>query len=1855
MSQTSSAPNFAYPAKVEATARQQYARCLAEKNYNGALRALMDAELARTSIDSDSLQSAITAVEDFARLSAGSDASALSWLLAAVITNDAYKSLRGVYDRREQPLLPLGDDMTLWSGEQFRYKIRALCDSAVAAGGSATTPLESYGNVLNVSRSGKIICPTMGTFVNMKVIEILESLVNWAERLPLSAMCCADELSAEVKLLHSTRPDIAYILSLYDNVLKVNGANAGSYIWFEQSRLSFTMQRMYGINREQALVRRNQILEALMKRFAGSEFTCEILGALAEDVNPGDENAPDVYVELKKAIHKFPEYSRINILKNELDNLTCRKVSVQCRTLVAPGDSLEVIVKSSNADCVYVNLYRLPDNLDYNYSYASIDKAVAVGRRTVRFDAKVPFEEEGKVTFTFTRPGRFIVVPDIDGVKRDRDGYPVITVSSLCSGLLSFDASTVVVVDPVSGAPVKGAELTFFSDRRNDKKKHSLGKTDSDGLKNVGEWQNGYVIARKGDDRSAAKYIWRVGKGDENARSVQIFTDLAIYRPGDTVQWACVATKALKNKKSPVADTRMSVVMKDANGEEVDTVTVTTDALGRASGSFVVPQGRLTGWYSIHATTVGLLHKSSGGVGFTVSDYKLASYYTEFTSTEQQTPDAGDVTLKGRVVTYSGVPLAGVTAKLVLSSLPNWWWGFGGSEKFYAAEVTTDIAGEFKFVVKAQDFAMSPDEYGVFNAQVDVTSVTGESHSAATVFSRGAQWRIVPKLETDICVDAPVLLNVKVVDADGESVDREIYYSVNSDGNSCARGSFLPGREVNLAGVGSGIYEFVFSLNKDMSDSVSVTDIALYSINDSLPPRHTPVWIPKRELTSGNKILIGASRDSSNVLYTLWTSGQILERRWFSYPAGIHEQAIVLPNGVDQATATFMCVSEYESSVIDVKIERTDVPSPLKISIESMRDRLTPGNAERWTIRINRSGSEAAVMLDMFNDALSEFGRHNFSLYPAQGYVYRMNVQPPEVGNILGSSLFEHRRWLGVSQISVPELNTYGRGFGTHLAYGMPRLYGARSVATEAIAESDYAVEEKAGMNVAQTAMAVSNDAMAKNLVADDMAEEEAATEEDTGAAEVQGEKSGFSYRRSEVPSAFFAPMLTTSSDGSVEYSFTVPDANTTWVLQALAYTGALETATYEKKLVAAKPVMVKPNLPRFVRTGDTVVVESQIFNMGSQCTATVLTELFNPLDGNVTKSLTDEVALDSAGSATVSATVEAPLDAPFIGFRVKVRTGEFADGEQSVIEVLPSSEPVYESQTFYLADTVREYGMALPDYTADAKVTLSYCDNPIWYVLAALPGLREGEMRTSPDAAAAIFSAAVSRGLVKKYPAIEMALKEWTASDKSDEVLTSMLSRNEDMKMILLAATPWMADAAGDTERMQRLSLLLDEKECDTYINKGVNLLKKLAKNSGGIGWNEGFSRESLWATEMVLAQIGRARTLGYMPDDKQLEKLCEAALKYLELEYGRLCAKYPDTYLGTYAYIVSLWRDKQPGSLGKSMIAKALQQTVAHWSEKDVIGKTEAALLLARYDHFAVGREILKSVEEFALTSPEKGMWWPGAGDRIGTINQLLCASRAIEAYCLLQPGAPQIDKIRQWLILQKQTMNWGGSSATTEIVCAILASSQKWVAPAGEVSVTVGGDVVPAVSTSLFGEMKVQLPLAKASGAELIIKRSGNTPAWGAVSSVDIRSMSEVKSAGGNGIEIAKRVLVADSTGWRALGTGESLKVGDKVKIQLQIVNERILDYVTIIDNRAACLEPVAQMPGNMWYDGVCFYRENGDSSTRIFIDRLPKGSFVLEYEMWVNNAGQFASGIATVQSQYAPEISAHSAGTTVKVIR
>lgn len=356
---------------------------------------------------------------------------------------------------------------------------------------------------------------------------------------------------------------------------------------------------------------------------------------------------------------------------------------------------------------------------------------------------------------------------------------------------------------------------------------------------------------------------------------------------------------------------------------------------------------------------------------------------------------------------------------------------------------------------------------------------------------------------------------------------------------------------------------------------------------------------------------------------------------------------------------------------------------------------------------------------------------------------------------------------------------------------------------------------------------------------------------------------------------------------------------------------------------------MAQPNLPRFLRTGDTATILASVMNnTDSAAVITTTVEIFDPVSGDVVQSTSHTDSIAAKGSAIVPVDITIPEGSNMTGYRIRSTSGNFTDGEQAVIPVLPSVTPVIDTMPFYMAPDSESMSMRLPDMPADARVTLQFCENPAWYCVTALPGLRSDDSQSALSAAAAIFSAAIAEGLMRDYPEIKEALRTWQESDRSDSTLVSMLERNADLKTVLLSSTPWMMDARSDTERMARLALLFDSKEIRRTYSNALDRLTKLS-SKGGWKWIEQADEPSLWITYNVLGMMGRLKQLGYLPNSGNLASLITEAVRYIDREAAAMYSRYPDSDYTDYVYTRLYFPETQQSSEAARVTAVTVQRT--------------------------------------------------------------------------------------------------------------------------------------------------------------------------------------------------------------------------------------------------------------------------------------------------------------------------------------
>ena len=1823
-------PDFAYPKTVSAQSQKNLASALASGNNEGVLRSLLDYTLAQSAVSADSLTVGLARIDSVIKVSTSPVIRAMLFTLEAELYNNVYLSSRWKYDRRTTPLSPLPADYTEWSGQQFRNTISSLVDSALADSVALrAVPIASYKSVVQQERQTSIYYPTLYDFVVARAIAMMS---GWGDVAASRVLSLYDSLIAA---------------SPHDSAPGVN-ARLGRLVYEVKSRPESRFFSSDGYMQSPLMELYRSYLTS-----AGKPSTQYAGDILLEVPAYGVSHRRELYDYIIAFLKDCPAYWRKDCLLMRLNQMKERQVSLSAPRVTGPGREIEFGLQLTNVDRLTVDIYDVSsapvviDDFTFTSGMAGVRRVASLPVEVS--GERVPFEVKRSVTYAFERPGNYIAVPVIAGNMVRRRDFQKIHVTGIALCATSFLDRTVWAVDANTGAPLSDVTVSVnTAPYSTGSVTRKVGVTGPDGAVTVSE-NRGVVVASGNTDRYALPlhiYNYNYDRPDKWVMAACGYSSLPVYHFGDTVRWVVVCYEYKGGLSRPCTDRQVKAVLHDANSVAVDTLDVTTDRFGRVTGEFALPADGLSGRFQI--TVDGLW----GVLGFEVSDYKLPTFMVSTPCVEQDAPSHGSVTLRGKVETYAGFPLADAEVSLGLSvaERPRWVYP-SASHDIYTARVLTDASGRYEIVLPDSVFAASPVPGGYYTAAVSVLSSAGETQTGSVSFGRSERYIIKADIPASFDLTAGRMpVDVNVVNYEDSVVGRPATLSIQRADSVVVAVRDIRGRDdMHVSALAQGVYNVVITC----ADADTLRrQLILYDPSAAESPVKdellwSPDWSLKADGRSGDGSWLYAAGCDTHVLATVWTPDSVVSRRWVEARNGFNRLDVRLPDGIDKATLTVMATGGYRTESRDITVTRADSGLGLKIVAESFRDRTVPGGDETWTFRIvdtRGDGREAAVIADMYNTALDAIARSDWNLHINKGYQPWLRCNTSDIAGLSSyyiSIPVGSGRTLRCPSLEAPSFDTYGRSLSYYLngGWGLRNMKMSRAMGTVAMAESDMVAD----MGDAPMLTGAVNGAVREPKEMITVEEEVAVAMPDVvseGGA-VREDASAFAYRDSNVPLAFFRPSLVTDSDGRLELKFTVPDANTTWGFRALAFTDSLLSANFSRDVVASKDIMVQPNLPRFLRTGDVAVIRSSVMNATAEVQHVMTdVEIFNPTDGRSMLTLHRPDTIAPHGSAVVEMTLTVPAGMTAVGYRVKSSAAAFADGEQALIPVLAAETPVIETIPFYLAPEQNEYKATMPSMPSDGHVTLQFCENPVWYVVTALPGLLQNESSTAPDAARAIFSAAVASGLVRDNPAIAEALKEWRESDGSSVMLTSMLERNEELKTVLLNATPWMLDARNDTERMTRLALLFDRKTIDKTIKDNIALLSRLSCKEGGWSWCAGYSDYSQWATRSVLVRMGRLVQLGFMPDNGLLKKMLDDALVRDTKETLKDFRKYPDSDYTGYVHLHDMFAGVTSGSPDSRIVNAVTQKILAGWKSAPLARKAVDAQVLYRHDYRSVARSILASIRQFGVTAPDKGMHFPSLDNTwYGSMDKLGITSLILETFHMIEPGCADIDLIRQWLIIQKGAQNWGSSSTATDVVAAILSTSDRWISEAKGAEVKIGGKRVrPKNYERLTGELEASLPAREVSGKVLTVKKSSDTPAWGAVYCRYESGMTDVKGFSCPELSIEKSIP-------------DSMKVGERVTVRLTLKVDADMDYVVIIDDRPACLEPVEQLPAPIYADGLRFYRENRDSSTRIFIDRLPKGTYVLSYDVWVNNAGTYTSGIAFVQSLYAPRYSAASSGRIV----
>lgn len=1878
-------PDFAFPETVSANASVAFDKAMKGGDYTRALVALMQLTASQTSIDAARRQECIERIDSVARIMPEPYRS-VGLLMEASSYRTAYDRERWQYDQRNLPLDTVPDDITLWSKDLYALKILSLVEqSAAGVEAAARLPLSALGR-LTTCPDGVVNVPTVADFMDYEGMTLLSGFFT------VSADVIPFRTAARVKP------------SLGDRCRR-QARHMGGCAMKRAAEAGDAVAYCYAALRSSRLYEgpeRRVILDDACRHLSGSPYCVDIYDAIMADsdlsVVAVDNNSSSDKDSLQQAkvqgivargdslLAMFPDAHGAHALANRLNELKRKYVNVRYDNHYMSTDSVTVNVTAHNSAGGYLLLYRLPvrnsndPTIRVVLSGGSLQAAVPYQAAGV--DAALPFAKMLDVTFGRLPYGLYAVVPsstrNASGVRVSDMRVSTFLVSDMSIVTTRSDSGdgSLYVVDGASQQPLAGQPVSLYYGngyRRGQMRyyesagQETVVKTDADGRCLFDNNKNCYIRVKRGNDTFIAEVPTRWFGRDklpEGRLSAKILTDLSLYRPGERVQFAVVTYTRTGRTMQSASDRRLKAVLIDANGENRDTVTLCTDALGRAEGSFVLPEGGLLGTWSL---AVGLEDSSEplaswqwrlGNAYFEVAEYKAPTFIVETDGVECKPELGKPLTVTGRVRTYSGMPVAGAMVGYAVRYVSWWLWRGSDSASEFGGNVTTDADGRFRITLDTDGLRDTPYGLGAYQMTVSATSEAGETQSGEPVtFSFGSAYRI--SLPGEILADAAdkkLDIPARVTDVIGKPVSAELTYVLSDkSGVKVASGRFdAPTLCLDISALPSARYRLAVAMPDEVLADTAACDVVVYRKDDAKPPYETMLWLPQRALkapegVSTVPLTIGSSYGDSYVLCVVSDCDKVLSRQWIKIDNRNVSIEVPVPAYDNTVFVTLSAMRGLRSSRATVSVEPLARTQPVTIEAESFRDKIRSGSDERWTFRFTRGGRPCTfipVMAVMSNKALNAITPFRWNFSPRSEIYFRpiVSVGGNDVNYLSDRFELNSFKYLDIEKFRDPVFDSYGGG-GAMVRSTSRKLYAANEIKYENVVDQVYVTGAIDAANAAPL-----------DLMESEVTEDEA----DAGAGAGDSRQGEDALRDVECPLAFFMPMLATDGEGVAALSFRAPDFNTTWQLQVMGYEPDMSTSQQVLDIVSSKPVMVQTTLPRFLRTGDKVTFAATVYNATAEpMPVGCRIEIFDAISGEIVVRREYEYRrVDAAGSRVETISYDVPDDVAAIGVRAYALAEGYSDGEQTLLPVLPSSSPVIESTPFYIGTTRSGMEVALPQYPADATLTLQYCANPVWYCVTALPDISTPDTDCLSSLLGALYGNCIADRLVSDYPQLRDALAYWKedALAAGDSTLISNLQKNADLKTVLLSNTPWVGNAASETLRMERLGELLDKSATSAAILRLADKIKSMQQPDGGFSWCPGM-KSSEFITGMALLHFAMLEKMRCLPAGLSGQTI-RKAIAYVDNEivrdWRRDKVHFSPASMLNYLYIRSFFEALPASAEFGALKKRALAEIADGWRGYGVYEKSTAATLLARSGYDMAARSILESLSQSAVADESRGMQFANLSSGHDGWNRLISTAQALEAFGEIEPSSPCVDGLRQWLVMQREAQDWGDDSYTAEIIYAILTSGSDWTSASADADVSIGGvDVSIPRRDRLTGAFRVNIPASEASGKVLKVDRAGASPAWGSVVSRYISPMADVKAASISDLSVTKSVYKVSEGNDGTVLLDEPLHKGDKVRVTINVVCARDLDYVAVTDERPACLEPVDNISGYGVRDGLWMYRETRDSATNMFLGFLPKGSHVITYDCYVQQEGEFAQGIATVQSQYAPQITAHSAGSIVRV--
>ncbi|MDB0801472.1 alpha-2-macroglobulin family protein [Phocaeicola vulgatus] len=1589
---------------------------------------------------------------------------------------------------------------------------------------------------------------------------------------------------------------------------------------------------------------------------------------------------------VREGIAGYPRYEGINQLKNIEKEILNASLSLEIATAY-PGEQQSVKVNYKNLTGITLQLYKV--NLPVT--------SAVLQNRTTHFESKYarlqreehfslkPTTDYLNVDTTLTiqapQAGIYFLKAVPDGKKGVSDGT-LMNVTALKTIYRPLPDGTLelVVVDAVSGQPVSEAEVTIYTEKGGGYSPQQTYQADKQGtlkldfLNSNKYWYNAHTAA---DNAMPILNLWKNDyyyKESKRKEVLQLFTDRSIYRPGQTVYVSGLAYEMEKDSTRVLADKKYTVSLYDANNNETGKVEVRTNGFGSFSGQFVLPSPCLTGYFSLRAADTS--------VSFKVEEYKRPTFDVTFEPVKVEYQVGDSIEVVGMAKTFAGAPVQNARVHYNISRSYAWVWRFmGRGSARWEGEAMTDADGKFSVPVHFEidsDRRESPLWYYTYNIQADVTDGAGETQQANLSLPLGSTSMVLnmDNLPDNLVKEKKLEIKLTAMNLSGEPVDTPVTYQVvemeeQKDGQEKEGRKVLTGTvEANKSFVPEAIYALPsgnYRLKLSAKDTqgrecTASKNFLLFSLNDKRPPFVITDWFYQDGLefdaASPATVYIGSSEKNVYLLYDVFAGNKRLESKRIELSDSV--VSFRFPYKKEYGDGILVSMAFVKDGRLYSHNARIMKPAPekkLQLKWTTFRDKLRPGQQEEWKLTVlypDGSPAEAEMLATMYDASLDKiYSAHKLDFGVDFHYVVPLTYwNTSYMRNAYLYVDFPLKRLRAVpleySELIIPST---GRMEAMVVGYGgSPRatLAGALKIR---------------GRSAANAVM--NQEAVTDMVLQEEMVETSAQEKVEMGSSEELAETGDIQIRENFAETAFFYPQLRTNEKGEVSISFVLPESLTRWKFMGLAHTRNVDYGKIEATATASKEFMLQPNMPRFVRVGDKANIAASLMNLSDKgVKGTVRMELFNPETEKVFYSQKQKFDVKGGETGHVNFTFEVGDKYAVMACRMVADGDTFSDGEQRYIPVLTDKQWVTETvplnvngegaHIFSLENLFNKHSKT----ASEQRLTVEFTAHPAWYAVQALPVVANPQNEDALSWATAYYAHSLAACIVKENPRIKQIFDSWKAQSGTKETFMSNLQKNQELKNILLAETPWLTEATNEAEQKQRIATLFDLNTMNSQLAVSVEKLGELQNADGAWSWYKGM-QGSRYVTTQVMEMLVRLNALTHQDADSRMQPMIQKGFEYLgkqaaeeyksmkEAEKKGAVGLRPSEQVLRYLYICVL-DGKAP--VDKKVNQYFIDKLSGEGKELTIYGKALGAIILQQAGKVAEAKLFMQSLMEYSVVTDEMGRYFDTPKARYSWFSYKIPTEvAAMEAIQRITKDTKAIDEMKRWLLKQKQTQTWETLIATADAVYALMATgASDLLANTGGVEITLGKEMIRTPVDDAIGYIKKTVIGDVMNIKKVRVDKEGTGMSWGAVYAQYLESMDQIGEQG-NGLSVSRQLYKGDE----ALNESAPLKVGDKITVRLTVKADRDMDFVQIKDDRAACMEPLQAVSGFRWSNGLGYYQATKDASTQFFIDQMRKGTYVIEYQVYVNRTGEYQTGIATVQSAYAPEFGGHTGGYRVMV--